>query len=165
MSNIVLCGFMGSGKTVVGKNVAEKLGMNFVDTDEEIAKREGKSIAEIFVQNGEDYFRTLENKVLNDLLSAENTVVSLGGGIAAKKENHNTLKRIGRVILLDCGIKETLKRIKNDKTRPLAVGEKEIINLYNKRKPLYEEVADLIADSGEDINKTVQTILRVIGEI
>lgn len=164
MRNIVLCGFMGSGKTTLGKILSEKLGMNFVDTDSEIVRTEGKSIAEIFSLHGEEYFRSKETELLNILANKENTVISLGGGIAAKKENHAALKNIGKVILLDCGLEETLTRIKADKTRPLARESKEIEKLYNNRKPIYQEVADIVVDSSKDINETAKTIFQLIGE-
>ena len=160
MNNLILCGFMGCGKTTLGKKLSEHFGMELIDTDSEIVKRENRSIADIFDSDGEAYFRRLETELVKELASKDNLVISLGGGLAAKKENHPHLKAAGKVILLDCGIDETLKRITGDKSRPLTRGGKEdIISRYNLRKPIYEEVADIIIDSSKDEEKTFITTL------
>ena len=165
MNSIVLCGFMGCGKTTVGKALSKQLNMPFIDTDEEIVKREGRSIAEIFSADGEEHFRSLETELIAELSKTENIIISLGGGLAANSKNHPFLKKCGKVILLDCGIEETLKRISGDKSRPLTSGGKEdIINRYNARKPIYEAVADVTIDSSKDIDATVKQILEMIGE-
>ena len=161
-NNLVLCGFMGSGKTTVGTALSERLGMELIDTDAEIEKRENRTIAEIFDREGEAYFRRKETELIKELMTKENCVISLGGGLAANKENHPYLRLLGKVILLDCGIEETLKRIENDPSRPLtAKGKDDIIARYNMRAPIYEEVADHIVDSGIGCEKTLNIIINL----
>ena len=163
MNNLILCGFMGSGKTTIGKALARHFNMQFIDTDAEIVKRQGREIADIFATNGEPYFRALETDLIKELSKKENLVISLGGGLAANRDNHKYLKAAGKVILLDCNIEETLKRIMGDSTRPLtALGKDDVINRYNLRKPIYEEVADIIADSSADPDKTFNVIISLL---
>lgn len=162
MNNLILCGFMGSGKTTLGKKLSEHFGMKLIDTDTEIEKRENRTIAEIFESDGEAYFRGLETELIKELANKDNLIISLGGGLAANKENHPHLKKLGKVILLDCGIEETLKRIENDPTRPLTKnGREDIIARYNIRKPIYEEVADVIVDSSLSIDKLFNVIINI----
>ena len=101
MKNIVLIGFMGSGKTTTGKVLKEKTDMTFVDTDELIEAYEGCKISEVFADKGEAYFRRLENETLKNLLSStDNKVISTGGGIVTNKENIPLLKQLGKVFYL-----------------------------------------------------------------
>lgn len=166
MRNIVLCGFMGSGKTSVGKLLAEKYNMTFVDTDELIVKKTGMEISKIFSEYGEPYFRQLETETIKELIGSRDTLISLGGGLAANEVNHPYLKKAGCVILLDCGIEETLRRITGDKTRPLTKGGvDDIIKRYNFRKPIYESVSDIVIDSSKTAEETCQNIVKVLEEL
>ena len=161
-NNLVLCGFMGSGKTTVGTALSERLGMELIDTDSEIEKRENRTISEIFASDGEPYFRKKETELIKELMGRENCIISLGGGLAANRENHPYLRLLGKVILLDCGIEETLKRIENDPSRPLtAKGREDIITRYNLRAPIYEAVADLVVDSSIHPEKTLNIIINL----
>ena len=163
MNNLIICGFMGSGKTTVGKALAEHLNMEFIDTDAEIVKRQGRSISDIFATDGEQYFRRLETELIKELSEKENLVISLGGGLAANRVNHPYLKAAGRVILLDCDIEETLKRILGDTSRPLTtLGKEDIIERYNLRKPIYQEVADIVANSSGTPEETLNIILSLL---
>ncbi|MBO5852286.1 MAG: shikimate kinase [Clostridia bacterium] len=163
MNNIILCGFMGSGKTTLGESLAEHFGMELIDTDKEIEKRENRSIADIFSSEGEAYFRGLETELIKELKNRENLIISLGGGLAANRVNHPYLKEAGRVILLECSVEETLRRISGDATRPLTAGGREdIVERYNKRKPIYEEVADIVVDSSGDINRTFNAVISIL---
>ena len=166
MENIILCGFMGCGKTTLAKGLASELNMPLIDTDEEIVKRQGRTIAEIFETEGEPFFRTLETALIEELSATEGKIISVGGGLAANRANHPYLKRAGKVILLDCGIEETLARILGDKARPLtAEGSQSLITRYNERKPVYEEIADIIIDSSGGKNRTLTLALTAIGEM
>ncbi|MBQ5911004.1 MAG: shikimate kinase [Clostridia bacterium] len=166
MNNLIICGFMGAGKTTLGIKLAEHFGMQFIDTDCEIVKRENRTIADIFATDGEPYFRKLETELIKELGRQKNLVISLGGGLAANKDNHKYLKAAGKVILLDCGIDVTLERITGDSTRPLTAGGREdIVARYNMRKPIYEEVADIIVDSSADEKRTFLTAVSAIEDI
>jgi len=163
MKNIILCGFMGSGKSTLAKGLSETLGMPLIDTDEEIVRRQGRTIAEIFASDGEAFFRSLETELIKELSEKEGYIISLGGGLAVNEKNHPYLKAAGRLILLDCGIEETLRRISGDKTRPLtAGGEEDIIARYNCRKPIYESVADIVIDSSASADKTLALALELL---
>src|SRR5699024_10701722 len=104
---VILIGFMGVGKTSVGKRLAKKLNFDFIDTDYEIELVEKKSISKIFEQDGEKYFRKLENNLLKDLVKNDNIVISTGGGIITTKENFDILKHEKNVIFLDGSIKRS----------------------------------------------------------
>ncbi len=166
--NILLAGYMGSGKTTVGKALAEKLGMAFLDTDEEIERREGRSIRTIFAEEGEEAFREMETGLLRELsASLVGTVVSTGGGIVLRRENRELMKATGRVFLLSASPEETFRRVKEDKNRPLldSSGEEELrqrINLMLKeRRAAYDAAADRVIETE---GKTVEKILCEIGE-
>ncbi len=166
MENIILCGFMGCGKTTLAKGLASELNMPLIDTDEEIVKRQGRTIAEIFETEGEPFFRTLETALIEELSATEGKIISVGGGLAVNRANHPYLKRAGKVILLDCGIEETLARILGDKARPLtAEGRESLIARYNERKPIYEEVADIIIDSSGGKERTLALALTTLEEM
>ncbi len=163
MKNIILCGFMGSGKTTLAKGLSDALGMPLIDTDEEIVRRQGRAIADIFASDGEAYFRNLETELIKELSEKEGYIISLGGGLAVSKRNHPYLKTAGTLILLDCGIEETLRRISGDNTRPLTAGGKEdIIARYNYRLPIYESVADIVIDSSRSPEKTLALALELL---
>ena len=166
MENIILCGFMGCGKTTLAKGLASELNMPLIDTDAEIVKRQGRTIAEIFETEGEPFFRTLETALIEELSATEGKIISVGGGLAANRANHPYLKRAGKVILLDCGIEETLARILGDKARPLtAEGRESLIARYNERKPIYEEIADIIIDSSGGKERTLALALTTLEEM
>ncbi len=163
MKNIILCGFMGCGKTTLAKALSRELGFTLVDTDQEIVKAQGRSIADIFATDGEQYFRSLETELIKSLADSRGNIISLGGGLAANSVNHPYLKKAGKVILLDCGIEETLKRISGDPTRPLTAGGREdIIARYKARKPLYLSVADAVIDSSGGKKATLGLALKII---
>lgn len=166
MKNLILCGFMGSGKSTLAELLSKEYRMLLVDTDREIEKNEGMSIKEIFSVKGEQYFRNLETKLISELSQKSGMVISLGGGLAANPSNHKYLKEAGKVILLDCGIEETLRRIVSDSSRPLtAGGEDDIIARYNFRKPIYESVADIIIDSSSSPDRTFTLAVTAIEEL
>lgn len=152
--NIVLIGFMGSGKTTVGKALAKRLNMVFIDTDEYLEKREGMTIAEIFERKGEVGFRMLETEVLKEMRdNITNTVVSTGGGMPIRQENARLLKEMGKVVYLTAANQVIYERIKDDTTRPLLKCDNpldRITSLMRERRPLYEKACDIIVDTNSN---------------
>lgn len=117
--NIVLCGFMGSGKTVVGKELAKIMGRRFVDTDQLVEARSGVSIPAIFQVHGEDYFRELERAACAEAAEIPNCVISTGGGALTFDENVRTLRTTGKIVLLDASFEVICQRVGNGANRPL----------------------------------------------
>ncbi len=163
---IFLVGFMGSGKSTVGKLLARKLRIPFVDIDEEIEIREGLSIPQIFSLKGEPYFRKLELEVLKDVtLSLPSFVMATGGGLGANPQAMDFMKRHGIVIWLDIPFETFLKRTGKDENRPLLSKPKgELKKLFETRKKVYSQ-ADLKIESQRSVEQTVQKILSEIGII
>jgi len=159
--NISLIGLMGSGKSIVGKSLSKKLKLRFYDSDKEIEKKTNKSINEIFQNNGEEYFREVEQKILEMLLNKKNSVISLGGGAILNQNTRNILHKKSFSIYLNVNNNILYERLKNSKKRPLLVNtdiEKTIIELKRKRIKYYKK-ANLIINNSEDIEKTIDKIL------
>ena len=145
--NVYLIGFMGTGKSTVAAHLGRTFLADVVEMDEQIAEREGKSIPEIFAQNGESYFRELETLFLKELDMKMNQVVSCGGGVVLREENVELMKKSGKVVLLTASPEVIYERVKNDQGRPLLKGRKSpeaILELMNERKDRYEKAADII---------------------
>lgn len=148
--NIYLVGLMGAGKTTIGRVLAKRLGMSFVDSDHEIEARTGVRIPTIFEIEGEEGFRRREALVIADLASAGGLVVATGGGVVLKAENRANLKSSGFVAYLNVPPHLLHERIRHDKSRPLLQVEDPLARLkelHALRDPLYREVADLVIDS------------------
>lgn len=145
--NIVLTGFMGSGKTTIGKLLSERYGYTFIDTDQYIEEKCGCTIAELFSKKGESYFRQLETDILKELnASLTHAVLSTGGGLPLREENAAELATLGTVIYLQITPEEVISRLSGDNTRPLLSGddpEQKVRDLLTYRTPLYERAADL----------------------
>lgn len=148
--NIVLIGFMGSGKTTVGLKLSYRMRMTVEDTDKLIERREGRTISEIFADDGEAYFRRLETELLTELADrGKGKIYSVGGGTPVRAENRELLKRLGRVVWLRLKPETVYERLKNDHTRPLLQCEnplERIRELMESRREAYESCADLIVD-------------------
>ena len=147
--NIVLIGFMGSGKTTVGKALSVKCGREFLDTDALIESKESRKISEIFAKEGEGHFRKLEYAVLNNLTEAKDKIISTGGGIVTYPDNRGLLKKAGKVVYLRVKPETVVKRLEGDESRPLLMGDdklSKVENLLSSRKAMYEEAADIIID-------------------
>jgi shikimate kinase len=145
--SVVLIGYRGSGKTTIGRLLAERLGKSFADCDDLIVKQAGKSIREIFADGGEETFRKLESLVIGELAKRKDTVLALGGGAMTREENRKTLADSGhRIIYLRCEPGELLRRIQADPAtsdnRPnltnLGGGMEEIQSLLSRREPIYK---------------------------
>jgi shikimate kinase len=139
-NNIVLVGFMGTGKSTVGRFLAEKLGWEFIDTDHYIEKQEGTSIPELFANRGEMYFREVEKGAIRDILSKSNQVISTGGGAVLLKENRAYMKQNGFVVALTASVETIIQRVGGDRNRPLLQGKpQEVVpHLLEKRKHAYD---------------------------
>jgi len=166
--NYVLIGFMGAGKTTVGKSLAKRLGADFQDTDAWIERDTGLTVSDIFQQFGEEHFRMLETALVKKLSSSlQNTVLSVGGGLPIKKENHSYLKNIGTVVYLEVSKETVLKRLSKDTTRPLLAGEPSeaedrIRRLLQERGPVYAALADrVIAADAFSVEEIVEQIISI----
>ncbi len=166
MNNVILIGFMGSGKSSVGKALAKKLERKFIDMDDEIELGEEKSINEIFAEYGEDHFREVETNYLEKLLTKKNKVISTGGGVILKEENIAILKRIGTVVFLHTTYEALLKNLEGDKKRPLLQrddAEEVIKNLLTKREPIYFNAASMIIQtSKKSIDEIAKEIISLL---
>jgi shikimate kinase len=148
--NVVLVGFMGSGKSSVGRLVARTLRGRFVDTDRLVIDRAGCPIAEIFATRGEAHFRQEETRALRSLLGSSRLVIATGGGIVTAPENLPVLKKLGFVVWLTASEEVIWERVSRNTRRPLLQTEnprETVRELIAKRNPLYEEAADMEVDT------------------
>ena len=161
--NIVLIGFMGCGKSTVGRKLADALSYNFMDTDTVIEETYGKTISRMFEEDGEAFFRDAETELLKKLeKEADGVVLATGGGMPMREENVSLLNKIGTVVFLFAEIETILSRLQKDTGRPLADGEdreKKLRPLYEKRLPVYQEAADLV------LNTEGKSFYGIIAEI
>ncbi len=165
--HLVLIGFMGSGKTSIGRSMSYKLKRAFYDTDKMIEEKEGVTISEIFATKGEKYFRELETKVLREVREDKiPRIYSLGGGTPVSLQNQPLIKTIGTVVYLRLSPEEVWERLKGDTTRPLLQCDDplaKIKNLMSLRAPAYERCADIIIDNGSKDRDDV--IKEILGEL
>lgn len=160
--NIVLVGFMGAGKTSLASYLAQQLSMKTIETDQEIVRREGMSISEIFDLYGEDYFRDLESDVIRDIKDGHQMVISVGGGSVLREENVANMKSNGVIVLLTASPSTIQDRVKDSTERPLLNGnmnESFIAKMMQRRQARYEEVADYKIDTN---GKTVPEVCEAI---
>lgn len=159
--NLVLIGFMGCGKTTLGRSLALHSGYTFLDMDAEIERQAGMPITEIFAQCGEARFRELEHSFLQSLSAKENLVLSTGGGIVLNPDNMAILKQFGTVVFLSPPTDVLLKRLSGDVTRPLVAHKtpSEILALYKQRLPLYQQYADITLDGSENSYRSLLQLL------
>lgn len=162
--NIVLTGLRGSGKTKLGKLIAEKLNKNFIDIDEEIEKHQKKIIPEIIEKNGWEYFRKIEKRIIKKISKEKNTIISTGGGSILDEENIKNLKKNGKLIYLKQSPKICAERINKSTTRPTITDKKtieeEMEQLFKERDVTYTKTADIIIEKTnnpeEDTNKIIE---------
>jgi len=164
--NICIIGLMGSGKSVIGKDLSKYLNFKFFDTDKEIELKEKKSISKIFEDDGESYFRKIEEKICLEVLTHDNCVISLGGGSIINKKIRNIIKRDSYTIYLKVQLRNLVNRIKSSKQRPLLNKELDKIdifkNLYNERQEFYEK-ADFIVNNDHskfEVLKSIKSELK-----
>ena len=167
--NIVLCGMMGVGKSVVGAELAKRIGATWVDTDQMIVEQYGE-IATIFERFGEEYFRDLETELVKKLVQEDGLVISTGGGLVLRAENESLLKQNGKIVWLRGSVETLTKRLSGDETRPLLKTEgvclqEKLTKMLEVRAPIYERVADFTVDiDGKDPEEIAVEILAKIEE-
>lgn len=164
MRNIVLVGFMGTGKTAVGKLLAQKLKREFLETDDAIEKKEGISIAEIFEKKGEPYFRKIEKEVVKEVSQKEGLVISAGGGAIIDEGNFKNLKKNGIIVCLEASPDVILKRTKGNTCRPLlnvSDPKKKVEELLEKRAPFYKKADHHINTDNLAIEEVVEKIMKL----
>ena len=163
MQNVFLVGLMGAGKTTIGRILARKLGLKFIDSDHEIEARTGASIPWIFEIEGEQSFRRREAEVIRELTAQQGIVLATGGGAILNPDSRAYLKARGTVIYLRASVNSILARTAHDKNRPLlqtADPRKKLEELMALRDPLYQQVAHMVIDTGRpNVQSMVQTIL------
>jgi shikimate kinase len=171
-TNVYLIGPMGSGKTSIGQRLAKLMGLDFLDNDQELEKQTGASVGLIFDLEGEEGFRKRETAMLKKLVARQNILLATGGGTIVSPENRELLANSGMVVYLKTSVQQQLRRLSQDKSRPLLQSgnrEEKLARLAEKRNPLYEQVADLTFPSqnrGLDaaaraLYDTIQTHLKV----
>ena len=163
--NVVMIGFMASGKTSVGRRVAKRLGFCFMDMDQFIEQEQGRTISEIFATEGEPYFRALETGLLRRLTHHDNTVISCGGGVVTTPGNLPLLKQIGAVVFLNADPEDIIRRLEHDTRRPKVQGgdlRQRVTTLLAQRLPLYEQADVAVQTLGKTPN---QVAGEVIGKI
>ena len=163
---IYLIGFMGAGKTTIGRRLAKKLGWKFIDLDEEIERREGRPVAEIFRQDGESHFRNLERLCLKDLsTTSRQAVVALGGGAFINAENRDVAEKSGLTVWLKVSFDNVADRVKTDGTRPKFVDKVQAEQLYREREPFYALAKVHVATDDETPDSAADEIIGVLRRV
>lgn len=155
-SNVILVGMPSSGKTSVGKLLAEMTGKQFVDTDDELVKREGCDIPTIFATKGEGYFRDLEAKTIDDVSKLNGLVIATGGGAVLRNTNVDSLKQNGKIYFID----RSLENLMPTEDRPLSSTREAIEKRYNERYQIYKESADVIVNGDGSVNEVAEEIYK-----
>lgn len=164
MSNIVLVGVPGAGKTTVGKLLAKKLDLEFFDSDLVIESKAGKSVSDIFTQDGEPAFRQLEHDTILELLDTNDAVVALGGGSLGNEETRARVKA-ETVVWLVAGLAQAVDRVGMNRNRPLLLGNVrgQLADLMSAREPLYKEVATVGVDTSK-LNPS-EVVTEIVAEL
>lgn len=163
--NIILIGFMGCGKTSVGIKLSYQMKRTMIDTDKWIEQKQKMTVSEIFDAYGEEAFRQMETECLKELIrTADKQIISVGGGLPMREENHSLLKELGKVVYLKVTPETVYDRLKDDTTRPLLHVEdpmERIRSLMAQRAPIYEKCADRIVEVSD---KTFEEVLKQVIE-
>ena len=163
---LLIIGPMASGKSTIGLKLANRLNLDFVDTDQQVEDRAGAEISWIFDIEGESGFRIREEEVLKEVCLNDEIVISTGGGIIIEKNNRKLISESGVVIYLEVSIQTQLERTLMDKSRPLLNSkdkEQTLKNLKKQRTPLYEEIANITIEEGDrSNNQVVEEILKLL---
>ena len=166
--NIVLTGFMATGKTEISKSLAKLLNRELIDTDAMIVEEAGMSINDFFAKSGEEYFRQLERDIIKKAASAKNAVISTGGGVVLNADNIEVLRNGGRILNLSPEFDEIKERIEiASKTRPLIKGRsiEEIEQLFNYRKPFYDNCdVKITVTNNKSPEAHAKDIIQILGD-
>ncbi len=158
-ANLVLAGFMGTGKSTIGRIVAARLGLAFVDTDTEIERQAGRTIAQIFAQDGEATFRRLEAQVCQEIAARRDQVIAVGGGALLDDGTRQAFAQTGLIVCLMASLDEILRRVGDDPARPLFSTDRErLMALYTRRAAHYASLPHMI-------DTTTRTPAQVAGEV
>ena len=162
--NIILCGFMGTGKSTVGRLIAERLGWRFVDTDQLIEERAGRTVKDIFAQDGEAVFRQWESRICQELAALQKTVIATGGGIVLNPDNRDALARAGLVVCLDAPASEIVARLAGVTDRPLLAGADpvtRVAELLAARASAYGALEHHVATAGKTPQEVAALVMAV----
>lgn len=163
---IYLAGFMGSGKSTVGRKLAERLGWRFIDIDDDIVAAAGCAISEIFEKQGEERFRTIESEAIQarvrEVILGQATVIALGGGAFTRTENVELLDQHGVTVWLDCPFEVVERRTAGQTHRPLARDREAFAKLYESRRASYQRADYRIEVTGDNADEAVGAIVRLI---
>lgn len=172
--NIVLIGMRGSGKTAVGKTLAEYLGWKFIDIDKSLEAGEGISIAELVAKHDWEHFRDLESKYTAEAAKEKEAVIATGGGVVLRKKNIEALRKNGVIVLVHSPLEHMAKRVSKNNKRPSLTGEdpaKELERVWDERKELYQTAADVIVkfdfqtgNKKTDLMRKSKLVLKAVKE-
>jgi shikimate kinase len=167
-SSVYLVGMMGAGKTTVGRLLARRLKLRFLDSDHEIERRCGAAVPLIFDIEGEAGFRARESSVLAELTALEGVVLATGGGAVLAEDNRRRLAATGAVVYLRAQPEDLYERVRQDRNRPLLATADPLARLralYFERDPLYRSIADLVVDTGrQNVQALVRTLIEELGD-
>lgn len=162
---LFLVGFMASGKSTVGRALADEIGWPFVDLDEEIEREQGQSIAQLFAEKGEKVFRDLETAAIRkhvaQIQSGQPSVIALGGGAFVQPQNWELISENGITLWLDCPFTTVCDRLGSDTTRPLAADRTKLEQLFQDRRPIYSRAdyrVEVLSDSVSDVVESIRKL-------
>jgi shikimate kinase len=161
---IFLVGFMGAGKTTVGRALARHLDVAFFDLDEMIQQQTGKSITQIFSESGEVEFRRLETIAIRSCRDHTNAVIALGGGTYVSELNRDVLREMGKTIWLNCPVELCLARIEGDQSRPLLSDQQKMKSLFESRLPTYILADFAVKTESRSTEEIASEIIKLISE-
>jgi shikimate kinase len=163
-NSIILTGFMGTGKSTIGRRLAQRLGFKFVDMDTLLEARQGRLIRDIFEAEGEVYFRNLESQMCRELAGWRHRVISTGGGTLVNPDNLATFTAQNLVICLDCDPEELWRRLDSARNRPMLDGDdrkQRLLDLLQQRQPAYDQIEQHIDTTGRTVEAVVDEALSL----
>ena len=162
---IYLIGFMGAGKSAVGRCLARRLGWKYIDLDREIERIEGRTVAEVFSERGEPHFRNLERLRLKEVSKIEKAVIALGGGTFVDAENRSVVQNSGTAVWLKVSFPRAMERVKIDGTRPMFAGKDQARKLHQDREPFYALAKVHVSTDDRSPDSVAEEIVGVIRKL